>query len=245
MVSQAQWPIVPVQATDSTTPLFFTDDEWDTVEAVTARIIPTDYDPGAKEAKVVRFLDRLLSGTQFIYASADGSGFLQMSGIDLQAWEERIAHRQQVYREGIAQLRELSRKTFGDRDFVELSDEEQDNILEELGGKLKPVRVSLVRHGENAGEGGPPPTNQPVSDEGLGFFDSIVLHTRQGFYADPVYGGNDNYLGWNVIGYPGPRSLKDTMDGTFTTTDYMVMDATWPYANHPSVQKYRVRRPKS
>jgi gluconate 2-dehydrogenase gamma chain len=244
MASQSAWPVVPVRATDGEEPLFFTPEEWDTVEAITARIIPTDYDPGAREAKVVRFLDRFLSGTQFVYASADGSGFLQMSGIDADAWEKRIDQRQQTYREGLGALSELSRTRHG-KEFVDLTDQEQDGVLEELSGKPKPARVSLVSHGENAGEGGPPPTNQPVSDEGLGFFDSIVLHTRQGFYADPAYGGNDNFTGWNVIGYPGPRSLKDTMDGTFTTTDYMLMDATWPYANHPSVQRYRLHRPKS
>lgn len=244
MKSQSLWPVVPVRATDGDTRMFFTQHEWDTVEAMTARIIPTDRDPGAREAKVVRFLDRFLSGTQFVYASADGSGFLKIGGIDAEAWEKRIAKRQSTYREGLAALDDFSRTAHG-QEFIGLSDEEQDGVLEKLSGRPKPARVSLVSEGENAGEGGPPPTNQPVSDEGLGFFDSIVLHTRQGFYADPTYGGNDNFVGWNVIGYPGPRSLKDTMDGTFTTTEYMLMDATWPYANHPSVQRYRTRRPNA
>ena len=33
------------------------------------------------------------------------------------------------------------------------------------------------------------------------------MHTRQGFYADPIYGGNRDRVGWRVIGFPGPASL--------------------------------------
>ena len=33
------------------------------------------------------------------------------------------------------------------------------------------------------------------------------MHTRQGFYADPIYGGNRDRVGWQVIGFPGPASL--------------------------------------
>lgn len=244
MASQSQWPIVPITTADSPTPLFFTENEWDTVEAATARIIPTDRDPGAREAGVVRFLDRFLSGIQFIYATADGSGFLQMSGKDAEAWTERIAHRQKVYRQGIAQMDQLSRDRSG-KDFLELSPEEQDDVLEAMSEQPRPQPVFLEPQTlANSGQGGPPPTNQPVNDEGLGFFDMLVLHTRQGFYADPVYGGNKDQIGWRVIGYPGPKSLADTVAGRYTTTDYMLMNATWPYAQHPSVQRYgrRTRR---
>ena len=31
-----------------------------------------------------------------------------------------------------------------------------------------------------------------------------MTHTRQGFYADPIYGGNRDRIGWQVIGFPGP-----------------------------------------
>ena len=49
----------------------------------------------------------------------------------------------------------------------------------------------------------------------------LVLHMRQGFYCDPVYGGNKGRVGWNVIGFPGPTSLSQTVDGSFTTADFM------------------------
>jgi gluconate 2-dehydrogenase gamma chain len=243
MVSQSQWPTVPISPRDSDEKLFFTENEWDTVEAATARIIPTDHDPGAREADVVRFLDRFLSGTDFIYASARGDGFLKPSGKDAEAWESRIRHRQGVYREGIAAVDTLSKNKFN-RDFVGLSETEQDEVLVETSGKPKPAPVQLSNDIKtNVGEGGPPPSNQPVNDQGMGFFEMLVTHTRQGFYADPVYGGNKNQIGWRVIGFDGPASLADTVDGTYTTVDYMIMKATWPYAQSAAVQAYHRSQP--
>jgi gluconate 2-dehydrogenase gamma chain len=219
-MSQAEWRVAARSATEGEQPLFFTAAEWAVVEAATARIIPTDHDPGAREAKVVRFIDRFLSGIDYVYAAADGSGFLDMDGKDAEAWRLRVAERGQVYRRGIAALEALSRSRSG-RGFAELGETEQDAVLEELSGRSKPKRVTPDADDDRSGGGGPPPTNQPVDDEGLGFFDLLVFHTRQGFYADPVYGGNADFIGWQVIGFPGPASLADTMDGTYTTVDYL------------------------
>jgi gluconate 2-dehydrogenase gamma chain len=219
-VSQADWEIVPRRATDGDAPLFFTAAEWAIVEAATARIIPTDQDPGAREAKVVRFLDRFLSGIDYIYASPDGSGFLELAGPEAEAWRERVSERATTYRQGIATLEALSVERTGTA-FVELADEEQDAVLEELSGRPKPTRVTPHEVDDRSGGGGPPPTNQPVNDEGLSFFDQLIFHTRQGFYADPAYGGNAEHIGWDVIGFPGPDSLAQTLDGTYTTVDYL------------------------
>jgi hypothetical protein len=49
---------------------FFDAHQRTTIEAAMARIIPTDDRPGA-----IGFLDRYLSGIDFIYAKPDGSGF--------------------------------------------------------------------------------------------------------------------------------------------------------------------------
>jgi gluconate 2-dehydrogenase gamma chain len=37
------------------------------------------------------------------------------------------------------------------------------------------------------------------------FFALIRAHTIQGTFSDPVYGGNENFIGWDLIGYPGAR----------------------------------------
>jgi gluconate 2-dehydrogenase gamma chain len=37
------------------------------------------------------------------------------------------------------------------------------------------------------------------------FFNLILTHTIQGTFCDPAYGGNANFIGWDMIGYPGLR----------------------------------------
>jgi gluconate 2-dehydrogenase gamma chain len=219
-MSQSSWAVARRAVSDGPERLFFTADQWSTIQAATARIIPTDHDPGAREAGVVRYIDRLLSGLDYVYASADGSGFLDIEGKEADAWRARIDERREAYREGIVALQALSHATFG-HSFEALSDAQQDQILEELSGQPKPTRVTPGGPDERAGGGGPPPSNQPVNDEDLSFFDMLVFHTRQGFYSDPAYGGNANRVGWDVIGYPGPETLAQTMDGTYTTRAYL------------------------
>jgi gluconate 2-dehydrogenase gamma chain len=221
MTLKADWEIVgaPIDP-DSTDRLFFTEHEWNTVEAAAARIIPTDHQPGAREARVVVFIDRYLSGIDYIYAAADGSGFLKLTGKFADAWRGRIADMQRTYRDGLVRLDAVSQATFG-KNFVDLSEEEQDRTLEQLSGQPKPTRLTLEST-ESVST-----FLQGVFDEGMEFFAALCLHVRQGFYADPVYGGNKNGVGWEVIGFPGPKSLKDTMDGTYDTLPYFVQSYDW------------------
>jgi gluconate 2-dehydrogenase gamma chain len=37
------------------------------------------------------------------------------------------------------------------------------------------------------------------------FFAMLLQNTVEGFLADPLYGGNRDFIGWKLIGYPGPR----------------------------------------
>jgi gluconate 2-dehydrogenase gamma chain len=41
--------------------------------------------------------------------------------------------------------------------------------------------------------------------QGNPFFNLVRTHTIQGTFSDPFYGGNQNFVGWNLIGYPGAR----------------------------------------
>ena len=233
MTSKRDWDIVPDEAGPDDR-LFFDVAEWELLDAVTARIIPTDHDPGAREARVVRFIDHYLSGTGYIYAAADGSGFLRLAGKEAEAWQRRISASQQRYREGLRTVETISRDRFGRR-FVELGPEEQDQVLETLSGFGKPtvadIRPMVEGRREVPGSGGAPPSNQPIPDDQLDFFPMLVLHARQGFYSDPVYGGNAGHLGWQVVGYPGPASLKLTQTGEFSTLDHMLPDAVWPWTS--------------
>jgi gluconate 2-dehydrogenase gamma chain len=37
------------------------------------------------------------------------------------------------------------------------------------------------------------------------FFNLVRTNTIQGTFSDPFYGGNENFIGWDLIGYPGSR----------------------------------------
>lgn len=205
---------------DTNEQLFLTEHEWQTVDAISGRIIPTDQDPGAREARVVVFIDRYLSGIDYIFASADGSGFLQMDGKYANAWRARVSDMQITYREGIAALDRLAEDRHGQR-FIDLEDSQKDEVLETLSGLPKPGPVTL-------GTTEPASTfTQFTNDDGLGFFDAICLHVKQGFYADPVYGGNKDRAAWHMIGFVGPESLKDTMDGTYSTDEFFDKEYSW------------------
>ena len=54
------------------------------------------------------------------------------------------------------------------------------------------------------------------------------MHTRQGFYADPIYGGNRDRVGWDLIGFPGPASLADVHSGRYSVVEYFADPLGYP-----------------
>ena len=48
------------------------------------------------------------------------------------------------------------------------------------------------------------------------FFNLVRTHTIQGTFADPYYGGNANFVGWDMIGYPGLRMAVSEDDQRLT-----------------------------
>lgn len=44
-----------------------------------------------------------------------------------------------------------------------------------------------------------------VEKKDANFFNLVQQHTIQGTFCDPYYGGNADYVGWNMISYPGIR----------------------------------------
>jgi gluconate 2-dehydrogenase gamma chain len=199
---------------------FFDDFQRRTIEAAMARIIPTDHQPGASEAGTIDFLDRYLSGIDYVYASPDGSGFARLEGKRAEAWRQRIEIVRHKYLGGIEELNQRSRAEFGD-DFADVAADQQDAILAMME---RPVRDE-ERAGEEeqaiAGFAPPEPALQQIAAEvDLDFFPLLVLHTRQGFFADPIYGGNRDRVGWDVIRFPGPSSLAEAHAGRYSTLPY-------------------------
>ncbi len=208
------------KTTNQTEARFFDNFQQRTIEAAMARIIPTDHEPGASEAGTIDFLDRYLSGIDYVYAKPDGSGFARLEGKRAEAWRQRIEIVRRKYVEGIEELNQRSRAEFGE-DFAGLAPDQQDMILAMME---RPVRdQERAREDEQAVAGFTPPEpalQQIAAEIDLDFFPLLVLHTRQGFLADPVYGGNRDRVGWDVIGFPGPPSLADAHAGRYNTLPY-------------------------
>lgn len=199
--------------------LFFDKHQWATVEAAMARIIPTDDQPGAREAGTVGFVDRYLSGIDYVYAKPDGSGFEKLEGRRAEAWRRRIDILRGKYVEGIEELDRRSRERF-DADFVGLTEDQQDEVLTVM--ERPEQQADLEEAQVTTGYGAPPePAMQQTSTEiEIDFFTLLALHTRQGFYSDPIYGGNKDLVGWKLIGFQGPESLAETHAGRYTTRPF-------------------------
>lgn len=45
-----------------------------------------------------------------------------------------------------------------------------------------------------------------------GFFALLLEHTRQGMFSDPIYGGNLDYVGWDLVGYAGIKLVWTSED---------------------------------
>jgi gluconate 2-dehydrogenase gamma chain len=205
---------------------FFDAHQRATIEAAMARIIPTDDTPGAREARTIEFLDRYLSGLGFIYAKPDGSGFERLDGKRAEAWQHRIEIVRERYVAGVEALDRVARERFRSV-FAELSGDEQDEVLqtlEEAGGKTQEAELERARM-QLYGAPVEVALQQTSAEVDLDFVPLLALHTRQGFYADPIYGGNHDRVGWNVIGFPGPSSLAEVHSGRYSTLEY--------FAEHP------------
>src|SRR5262249_52544074 len=99
-----------------------------------------------------------------------------------------------AYVSGLAALDAYARSSRG-APFAKLSARDQDAVLTDL-------------------EKNAVPGFRPNS---AAFFDMVRNHTIQGTFCDPYYGGNANFVGWDLIGYPGIRmavSVDDQRMGT-------------------------------
>lgn len=165
-------------AAASTKPLVLKPAQWALVEAIAARIIPSDDEPGATEAGVVNFIDKALATEDKPLAPA--------------------------YQAGLAGVDAVAKARFG-KTFVTLAPAEQDDVLLALESTLA---------GTSGKAEGWPKGALGAAD----FFVAIRAHTVFGFLCDPAYGGNRDYVGWKVVGYPGRQHhrggyTKDQMLG--------------------------------
>jgi gluconate 2-dehydrogenase gamma chain len=195
-----------------------------TIEAAMARIIPTDDTPGAREAGTIDFLERYLSGIDYIFARPDGSGFERLEGRTAESWWQRVEAARSKYAQGVEDL-DLLAKRQHDVTFVELAEDQQDEVLRTLDARSRGVET---QGSTEIAYGMEPALQQTNAEADLDFFPLLVTHTRQGFLSDPIYGGNRDRIGWKVIGFPGPASLAEVHNGTYSTLDYFADNRLHP-----------------
>lgn len=166
---------------------FFTESEAATIEAIVDRLIPEDHlSVGGKEAGCAVFIDRQLAGFYGTYDRLYMKGPFH-KGTPQQGDQSPLVP-QQRYRLGLSALREYTRRNFN-KLFHELTGEQQDEIL----SGLESGKIALDTSDYTT----------PV-DSRL-FFAIVLKNTMEGFFADPIYGGNRNMVSWRMLGFPGAR----------------------------------------
>jgi gluconate 2-dehydrogenase gamma chain len=154
------------------------DAEMATLEAIAARLIPTDSSgPGAAEARAAHYIDRALAGALIDFRD--------------------------TYRAGLAALDAYARTSKGAA-FAQLAPGEQDAVLTDM-------------------------ERNAAFEGSAGLFGVLLSHTLQGTFGDPFYGGNRNFAGWDLIGYPGVRLA--------VSAEQQNLDAK-PAATHMSAYDY-------
>ena len=62
------------------------------------------------------------------------------------------------------------------------------------------------------------------------FFVLVRAHTIQGTFSDPAYGGNANFVGWDLIGYPGIRLNVTAADQRMAAPAKPIRRSAYDYA---------------
>jgi gluconate 2-dehydrogenase gamma chain len=161
---------------------FFTGDEGRAMEALADCVIPPDQQtPGGKDAGCAVFVDRQLAGP---YGRQEGL-YLRppfLRGAKNQGHQSDTGPAQ-TYRAGLAAIDGACKERYSAKAFADLSTDEMIGFLKAL----------------EAGE------LQLRGIDGKSFFAQLVKDVQMGFFADPIYGGNRDMVGWKMIGYPGAR----------------------------------------
>src|SRR5262249_8641353 len=145
------------------------------------------------------FTERLMPGAPGKPGAKD-AGVLNY--IDL-ALAGAYQDQQDFYRRGLVALEAHCQATYK-QSFTQLAAAKQDEVI-----------TAMV---EGKATGFSWPTSQA-------FFNTLRTHTMEGMFADPVYGGNKDFAGWRLVGFPGAQPA-------FTPAD---MQSRQPFTRAPIV----------
>ncbi|WP_044559343.1 gluconate 2-dehydrogenase subunit 3 family protein [Azospirillum sp. B4] len=162
--------------------IYFTAAEAAFIEAAVARLIPADeLGGGAVEAAVPFFIDRQLDG-EYGHATRWYMQGPWAPPLKTQGYQSRMTPAE-VYRAAISAIDQLVGARHGGVPFAKLPPDQQDAVLKGL-------------------------ESNEITIEGVDtkvFFTLLLQNTIEGYFSDPVYGGNKDMIGWKLIGFPGAR----------------------------------------
>lgn len=130
-------------------------------------------------AVIAAFVERLMPGAPGKPGATD-AGVLNY--IDL-ALAGAYADQQEFYRHGLTALDQFCRVAYN-APFAALGPAQQD------------ATISALEEGTATGFQWP---------TARAFFETLRTHTMEGMFADPVYGGNKDFAGWRLVGFPGAQ----------------------------------------
>lgn len=169
--------------TDNYKPTFFTAAEWAFIQASVDHLIPADeYGTGALGAGVPEFIDRQMETPYGHGKLWYMHGPFHPEAVPELGYQLSLAPRD-VYRHGIEQCNAWCTTQHG-KVYADLDAATQVQILEQLeAGKIELDAVPSKL-----------------------LFGTLLRNTKEGYFADPMYGGNKQMAGWKMIGFPGARA---------------------------------------
>jgi gluconate 2-dehydrogenase gamma chain len=176
---------------------FLNGDEAAFVEAAIDTLVPADdIGPGALELGVAVFIDRQLNSG---YGRGDRM-YLQgpfMEGTPEQGYQLRMTP-SELFRNGILDLNAYLREKYK-RTFDALTNEDRIAVLTQL--ERREIQLPTV----------------PTAI----FFNLLYDLTMQGYFADPLYGGNRGKASWKMIGFPGIGAMYADKIEAYRNKKYM------------------------
>jgi len=167
-------------------PTYFTDAEWQFLEAACECIFPRDdAGPGALDLGIPEFIDRQMN-------TPYGRGELWYMSAPFQEAAPNLGYQlplspRDLYRKGITGANDYALHYRG-KLFADLEDQAQIDMLTAFEG-------GAVKFGDLSART---------------FFEQLRTNTLEGAFSDPLHGGNRNLGGWVMLGFPGARA--DFMD---------------------------------
>jgi gluconate 2-dehydrogenase gamma chain len=161
-----------------TTYLFFNAAEAEFIEAACERLIPADESgPGARGAGVPNYLDKQLSGAwgtgERLYRSGPWHSGTASQGYQLPFTPAELFH---------TSLRAINRGLA-----------ERGTPWSGMSGEAQDAYLQSLESGALDLDGVPSAV----------FFEMLRALSIEGFFSDPVHGGNRNMVSWRMIGFPG------------------------------------------